>query len=107
MMGESEGRMSGDGTGAVGVEKRMGWGPALKEAPESEPHRLQGQLSTEQTLPALPDSWDDTHIVGATDEGAAPVEVGAGYGAVAQGKELSAEGLEAHIILQIPHSNVL
>lgn len=56
MMEESKGHVSGDGLGAVGVEKRMGWGPVLKGAQGPEPHRLQGQLSTGQTLLALPDS---------------------------------------------------
>lgn len=35
------------------------------------------------------------------------MEVGTGDGAVAQGEELPAEGLEAHIVLQVPHTNVL
>lgn len=88
--------------GAAGVEERTGGGPALKAARESEPHRLQGQFGTGQTPLA-----DGTHIVGAADERAASVEVGAGYGAVAQGEKLPAERLEAYIVLQIPHSNVL
>lgn len=46
--------------GTVGVEKRMGWGPesTLKEAQEPEPHRLQGQAGTGQTLLAVTNSRD-------------------------------------------------
>lgn len=56
VMEESKGHVSGDGLGAIGVKKRMGWGPVLKGAQGPEPHRVQGQLSTGQTLLALPDS---------------------------------------------------
>lgn len=35
------------------------------------------------------------------------MEVGTGDGAVAQAEELPAEGLEADIVLQVPHANVL
>lgn len=45
MTGESKGRVSGDGRGRVGVEKRMGWGPVLKEAQVPEPHRLLDSLT--------------------------------------------------------------
>lgn len=47
-MGESEGRMSGEGAGAAGVEERMAEGPepALEEAQAPERHRLQSQAST-------------------------------------------------------------
>lgn len=54
--GESKGHVSGDGIGVIGVEKRTGWGPALKEAQEPEPHRLQGQFSTGQNLLAVSNS---------------------------------------------------
>jgi hypothetical protein len=35
------------------------------------------------------------------------MEVGTGDGAIPQSKQLSTEGLEAHIILQVPHTDVL
>lgn len=106
--GESEGRMRVDRVGAVRVEKSMAesqtcsQGSARTRAsqtPEPGQHR------------AAPVSWacpsDSTHVVGGTDEASVSVEVGAGDGAVAQSEELPAEGLEADIVLQVPHANVL
>lgn len=35
------------------------------------------------------------------------MEIGAGDGEVSQGKKLPAEGLEAYVVLHVPHADIL